>query len=142
MTPTPTPSASDALQKARELAELHKCTTAGKWFRNAPSGLIRSDVQAKYEGDKVMTVSQGWRTLDEYDANLNMITELHNHFPSIHAELEKVTAERDELLKWYRGLRGEMEKIAECYCMEGGVIVSTEEAGIAKQALISSPEIK
>ena len=92
----PTPPA-DALQKARELAELRKKAAE-------ESNAIGRHGKAAME----------WKR------------ESYVHFPSIHAELEKVTAERDVALKGYRAMR---ESISLC-------------SGSCHSILTSFPEIK
>lgn len=74
ITPTP-PSATDALQKARELAELRKKAAE-------ESNAIGRHGKAAME----------WKR------------ESYVHFPSIHAELEKVTQHREELLAMVKSI--------------------------------------
>lgn len=61
---------------------------------------------------------------------------LSRAFPSIHAELEKVTAERDELLKGYRAMRNWII-MEPCGCEN-----ECDRCRLSKNLLNSFPEIK
>ena len=86
---THTPSPTDALQKAREIAELEK-KQSKDWFTDddsdidSPDGLIA--------------------TCHDSDDHAPFIVALRNAFPSIHAELEKVTQHREELLAMVKSI--------------------------------------
>lgn len=114
-TPTPTPSASDALQKARELAEK----------RPEPS-----------------KATEPFYTLEFFNS-------VWEHFPSIHAELEKVTVERDVALKGYREMREALKFYKklddEMLRFNRGLLAKKDMEdidGVAHKALTSFPEIK
>lgn len=158
MTNTPTPpSASDALQKARELGTKRLCATKGEWFacddRLEPvsdrgSEILYSHGQTGFEsaiadGDIVEYSTIANEETDEIIEEVKKddaeyIVALHNAFPFIHAELEKVTAERDVALKGYRGLREGLKLISRFFDNEK----QTTEAKMAEDLLISFPEIK
>lgn len=64
-------------------------------------------------------------------------------FPSIHAELERVTAERDELLKGYMGMREAIrEGLLFLEPLERKVGVKTTGGEKMREVLTSFPEIK
>lgn len=65
-------------------------------------------------------------------------------FPSIHAELERVTAERDAALKGYRGMReviGEIDHSHRCDIRTDGTGCNCHMIRV-KAVLTSFPEIK
>lgn len=128
-TPTPTPSASDALQKARELRVMEK-----QWL----------DSGFHPQGDDRLAQKQ--RTKEYYDW---YIENLHHAFPSIHAELEKVTVERDVALKGYREMREALKFYKklddEMLRFNRGLLAKKDMEdidGVAHKALTSFPEIK
>lgn len=69
---------------------------------------------------------------------LEFFNSVWEHFPSIHAELERVTAERDAALKGYSGIRAGLKLISRFFDNEK----QTTEAKMAEDLLTSFPEIK
>lgn len=92
---TTTPSASEALQKARELAEkiTNEEWSLGTSFSFKPP---KRAVVVDRNG-KIFPVF-GYEGITD---DVQSVCDLHNAFPSIHAELEKVTAERDGVVNLY-----------------------------------------
>ena len=116
----PTTPPTDPLQKARELRVMEK-----QWL----------DSGFHPQGDDRLAQKQ--RTKEYYDW---YIENLHHAFPSIHAELEKVTAERDELLKGYRAMRSAIDIVtsgAKKDDKTGDMIVDNVEFGNLWIALTS-----
>lgn len=114
------PSATDALQKARELAEKYNQATSGEWIAVVPEpeGTQCKDFVARFPYDRHQeekyhvlirssqcpdhaigdfSTNHTCVELLQQEDNARFVCELRNAFPSIHAELEKVTAERDAL---------------------------------------------
>ena len=139
---------SSALQKAREIAALEAKALPAPFFDgNTDDGkrLILSGNQkgSKYAFDVTtqQLLGPSWyieESAKERNATCDFLIEIRNAFPSIHAELEKVTAERDELLKGYMEMRFALLMINQLFHRKEGPAWS----GIIKQAITSFPEIK
>mgnify|MGYP001020530639 CR=1 FL=1 len=151
---THTPSPTDALQKAREIAALEAKALPAPFFDgNTDDGkrLILSGNQkdSKYAFDVTtqQLLGPSWyieESAKERNATCDFLIEIRNAFPSIHAELEKVTAERDELLKGYREMRlaiirtkQDVSAMRDCRVYEKDEIIS-----YLHDLLTSFPEIK
>lgn len=85
----------------------------------------------------------------QQEDNARFVCELHNAFPSIHAELEKVTVERDVALKGYREMREALKFYKklddEMLRFNRGLLAKKDMEdidGVAHKALTSFPEIK
>ena len=110
---------SSALQKAREIAALEAKALPAPFFDgNTDDGkrLILSGNQkdSKYAFDVTtqQLLGPSWyieESAKERNATCDFLIEIRNAFPSIHAELEKVTAERDEQAEEIKRLREALE---------------------------------
>jgi len=170
--PDQSPSATDALQKARELMEKYNQATFGEWTPVVPEpeGTQCKDFVARFPYDrhqkeKYHVLIRSSRCQDhaigdfstnhtcvellQQEDNARFVCELHNAFPSIHAELEKVTVERDVALKGYREMREALKFYKklddEMLRFNRGLLAKKDMEdidGVAHKALTSFPEIK